>query len=486
MQRGSFSKKLRYVIAYYSAFISLPLFIFSLIEMDTQLASISIIFAWLFLMLSNYSRDKVMLFAFSLTFFSFLLCEVFVNLFDETRLYSTHVESLMHTFICLYISIWSVHFGSIIGSRYRVSFGITNFSTRKIGRIDIEYVRKACRILFIVLATCRLAIAIERFLMVRVLGSYTATFIDYHSSLPSFISKLAGMTDMVFFLYLATLPDPRKSKMVFGYKLLISIVILLYGTRNTIILTILIIALYCIFYEDVHEIKYSIIPRKVYFIILLVLPIVFIFFDYIMAIRDGRAYSYDGISTSLKNIVSSVGGSVNVITYGYEYQDALGNKLYSIGNIKDFFTQNIFARVLFGARQYGGNTVDMALYGNSFSNTITYLVRRSSYLAGYGMGSCYIAEVFHDFGYIGVAIINIVYGWILSKFTKLEEGNFIGNTIVLMATYNLLLAPRGYADGFISCFMNFSFILTLIMLYVVKQVIKMSNSTRTVKKDVSI
>lgn len=486
MRDASFSKKLRYIFAYFAAFISIPLFILSLIGNDTQLASISIILAWAFLMLINYSRDRVMLFAFSLTFFAFLLGEVFVNLFGETRLYSIHSGSLMHTFFCLFISIWSIHLGSKIGLKYKVSFGGTGLSTRTREEFDTNYIRNACKVLFIVFATCSLAIAIERLLMVRVLGSYTATFIDYHSTLPSFVNKLAGMTDMVFFLYLATLPDPRKSKMVFGYKLLISTVILLYGTRNTIILTILIIALYCIFYEDAHGIKYGIIPRRAYFVVVVALPIIFVLFDYIMSIRDGRAYSFEGIFVSLKNIISSMGGSVNVITYGYEYHDVLGDKLYTIGNIKDFFTQNIFARVLFGVKQYGGNTVEMALYGNSFSNTITYLVRRSSYLAGYGMGSCYIAESFHDFGYIGVVIINIIYGWILSKFTKLESGNFIGNTIVLMATYNILLAPRGYTDGFISCFINFSFILTLLMLYVVKQVIKPRNSIQAVKKDVSI
>lgn len=466
------TKIMRYIFAYFSAFLSIPLFILSLIGNDTQLASISVLLAWAFLMLINYSRERVMLFAFSLTFFAFLLGEVFVNLFDETRLYSLHTESLMHTFVCLFISIWSIHLGSKIGLRYKISFGGTGLSTKTWGEYDTNYIRSACKVLFFVFATCSLAIAIERFFMVRVLGSYTATFIDYHSSLPSFISKLAGMTDMVFFLYLATLPDPKKSKMVFGYKLLISTVILLYGTRNTIVLTILIIALYCIFYEDAHNIRYSIISKRIYLFVVIALPAVFVFFDFIMSIRDGRAYSFDGIFTSLKNIVSSLGGSVNVITYGYEYHDALGDKLYSIGNIKDFFTQNIFARVLFGAKQYGGNTVEKALYGNSFSNTLTYLVRRSSYLAGYGMGSCYIAELFHDFGYIGVVFINIIYGGILSQFTKLKAGNIIGNTVVLMATYNILLAPRGYADGFISCFINFSFLITLLLVFAVKQVIK--------------
>ena len=103
--------------------------------------------------------------------------------------------------------------------KYKILFGRVGISKRPREEDDINYIRKACRVLFFVFATCSFAIAIERFFKVKVLGSYTATFINYHSSLSSVVSKFAGMTDMVFFLYLGTFPDPRKSKMIFGYKM---------------------------------------------------------------------------------------------------------------------------------------------------------------------------------------------------------------------------------------------------------------------------
>ena len=72
----------------------------------------------------------------------------------------------------------------------------------------------------------------------------------------------------------------------------------------------------------------------------------------------------------------------------------------------------------------------------------------------------------------GVIAFNVGYGWILSKFTKMIPNAMMKNTIILMASYNILFAPRSYADGFISCFFNFSFLFALVVLYVMKRAVQ--------------
>ena len=460
------------VSAYLILAMSIPLFFIGLNEKNPQLTSAAVLMAWLFFAMINYSRERVMLFAFSLTFFVFLLGELFVSYFDKTKLYDEDLKSLLHTYKCLYVSIISIYVGACIGLKIKFKFEEREAPPKPVNANEIESIRTACKILFLFCAICSLAIAVEKLYNVRLMGSYTATFIEYHSVLPSFVSKMDDMTDMFFFLYLATLPDPRKSKLFFGLKLLIAGLLLLYGMRNVIVLTVLMIALYCIFYEDANGKRYSVIPKWVYGVTALVMPIAFVFFDYVMSIRDGYDYSFGGVFSSLKRIADSLGGSVNVITYGYDFREMVPDKMYSFGNIKSFLTQNFISRAIWGTEVYQGNTAEMALYGNSFSHTITYLVKRSSYLAGYGMGSCYIAEAFHDFGMAGVIAFNVGYGWILSKFTKMIPNAMMKNTIILMASYNILFAPRSYADGFISCFFNFSFLFALVVLYVMKRAVQ--------------
>lgn len=88
------------------------------------------------------------------------------------------------------------------------------------------------------------------------------------------------------------------------------------------------------------------------------------------------------------------------------------------------------------------------------------------------MGSSYIAEAFHDFGYIGVIIFSFVYGVFLQKVSSLKKGKTIRNAVIIMATYFILVAPRSNADSFIAEFFNFSFLLTAAIVYFLSRSIK--------------
>lgn len=466
-------KSITQTIAKLIIFLTIPIFALGIIYGDNSLACWTVIALWLAIFIIKFSRKNVMILAFLITFFMFLLGELLINQFEETAFHAESLASEMHAYTCIYISLLFFYFGTKMEN---IKFSIGNskryYQNTNVKNRNIYYIQKACKCLYLLFAMCSLAEALEKLMLSLAMGSYTATFINYKSMLPGVVSKLADMADMVFFIFLATLPDPRKAKSVFGLKVLISLIMLAFGTRNPIVLTFLIISIYCVFYENIYSGAYTIIPKWVYCVCVGLIPFVLMFFDFIMAYRDGRIYDSNGIIDSVKHIVASLGGSVNVITYGFENATNLPDKIYSLGGITDFFTQNVIARTIFDIQQYSGNTVGMALYGNRFSYALTYLVKPSSYLAGYGMGSSYIAEVFHDFGYVGVAIINVLYGKICTTTSSLKKDSIIRNTIVLMSSYAILTAPRSYADGFISCFFNFSFILTVFLVFVVAKIIK--------------
>ena len=447
--------------------MTIPFFIIGYFSSDGNIMCVSLLLAWLFLTLLNCSRKRLMVFAFCITFFAFLLGDIAVKQFDGTAFFSVSGKTI-HAYLCLFLSLHFLNLGVLIGERRHIDFfseDLIKDDQKK--DIAINRIRDSARVLYVIFGCCQLATAIEKLALARILGSYTATYINFSSSLPGIIIKLAEMADIAFFIYLATIPNPKKMKIVVSLKVLIGVVLLAYGMRSTIVMTLIIMTVYFILYEEMKGEKYSVIPRKAYIIVLILMPVLLTFLDFLMAYRDGRIYTMDNIWNSAKHMITSLGGSVGVIESGYEYSGSIPHKIYSLGGIISFFKYNIFSRLLFGAKQYGGNTVEQALHGNSFSNTLTFIVNKDAFLRGFGMGSSYIAEVFHDFGYLGVCVINIIYGYILTQFNKLHINHVWKNTIMIMSSYYIIYAPRAYADSFISCFLNFSFILVMVLIWVI-------------------
>ncbi len=94
------------------------------------------------------------------------------------------------------------------------------------------------------------------------------------------------------------------------------------------------------------------------------------------------------------------------------------------------------------------------------------------YLQGHGVGSCYIAELYHDFGMIGVMIGSFFYGYILKKINNIQFENYLGDGILIAMIYYVILAPRGNFDGFIGgIFSLYSVFGTLMICIVSKFVI---------------
>ena len=444
---------INYLVAVYILF-----FIIGYISKDLPLIFSSTFLLWLSMLIHFILKSKVMIVAFLITFFTFLMGELFFDFFEATNLHYESLDSLLHGYLCLFISLCSLYIGSFIFIKKKDKGN----SSLMYNNDSILKFRKAAIVGYVICAFCFCLCTIEKIRLAQSIGGYTATFVNFKSTLPIVVTKLANISDIVFYMFLSTLPDPKKNKLVFGIKLFNSFLMVIYGTRTDFILSILIFIVYFLFFERYIGKKHYLIKKRYYFLILILLPVVLVFLDYIMAVRDGKTYTFGGLFESVKHIINSLGGSFNVITVGYEYDSVLPNKIYSCGNIIDFFTNNIIAKKIFGTVTYGSNTIEKALYGNSFSNTLTYFYKREMYLKGYGMGSSYIAECYHDFGYWGVAVINLLYGCILSNVGRFSRKHFLRNTILFLSCQSILIAPRSYTDGFISCFLNFSFLIAIL------------------------
>ena len=448
--------------------VSLMCFVIGSVFSDEILLLIAVCLAWIYLLIKNFKRSKVTILAFIFSFFAFLLGTAVISQFDRSvALKVSGHETIVHTYCCLYVALFTFNIGTILADR--TWFKINSYDMKN--TINDIGIQRASKYVFYLAAVVSLLLAGEKCAYTLLTGSYTSSYISFISVFPSIFSKIDGMRSFAFFIFLATLPNPRKAKMVFIIEFMISFLMMIYGQRTGIVLTLLIIFIYCILYENIESKPYSIIKRRNYFWAIILTPFLLVFFDFNMAYRDGRQYEFVGIFQSVEHILASLGGSVNVIGYAYNRAEYLPTgKLYSLGGIIDFFTKNFITR-WFGVEIYTQNSVQHALYGNELSHALTYSVNPTSYLAGYGMGSCYIAETYHDFGYFGISLFSIIYGIILTKANKLRKGNCVSNTIIIISLYSIIVAPRNSADSFLSSFFNFSFLITLAIIWVISKLL---------------
>lgn len=461
--------------------VSIVFLCLGLFNSSTMILLAAVCVLWLSVLFSNLERKKFTVLAFLLTFFTFLLGTLVIRFFDPSvALRVTKKDTFIHMYICLYIALGALDI-AILLSEY-VHFTIrASARTRLVdnGRaFDLSNrVQRASRIVFLLTAVFPIAIAVEKVFFVVGGGSYLAYYVKYATALPTFFSKIAEINTFAFFFFLATMPDPRKSKLPIFIYLLIGILGMMYGQRNQFVMAVLFLTIYIIMYENSMGQEYLILKKRYIVIAMVAVPFVLVLLEYVQFIRDSRVFEFKGIVKTIKALFASLGGSVNVIGHGYELKEYFPQgHFYSLGGVIDFITKNALVRPFLGTTIYQGNTIEMALYGNSYGQTLSYLGwGAKTYLAGSGMGSCFIAEAFHDLGYMGVAAVSFIYGIILSKVNHLVVGNWLKNTIALISLYYVLYAPRDSAGQFIAAFFNFSFIVTALLIFVLSKCLKNNN-----------
>ena len=188
-------------------------------------------------------------------------------------------------------------------------------------------------------------------------------------------------------------------------------------------------------------------------------------------IRFGEQYeNTGGFLTSILDIFTSQGVSISVIGYEKMYENVIPeNKLYSFGTIIDFLKYNPISSVLFDFVEYTGQNAERALNGNYMAHIISYLVLPSNYSLGRGLGSSYIAELYHDFGYIGVFLGNIIYGIVIKVCSSFNKYQIWIRYVCLVMINAILLAPRSTADGFLSSLTGMEVWLSGLLVWVISK-----------------
>lgn len=429
-----------------------------------------IIFVIGFVFLLRNLEHNVFMLAFLISFFTFLLGSEAIWLMgweDNKYLFPQEVNN--HAYVSITISVMFLFLSYISTNSYlRKKHPVATNETVLSGRV--LSIRKVSLFFYCGLVVFKIIINLSELIFVSTFG-YSNLYSDYNFQGPSFFIKLADMCTLSFFVFLGTLPSKKECKIPVLLYLCVTAITIFTGRRNDLITTLLLVFAYYCIRNKMNSGNEAWISRKKIYIFIILTPLLLSLLATFTKLRSG---DQDNITLSyFKGIVdffSQQGFSINIIKWEKSLENSIPNKFYSLGQTYEFFTtRNFISRALFDFKRFSGQTVERALEGHRLSYLLSYLVFPWSYAHGYGVGSCYIAEAYHDFGYVGIAIVNCIYGWLFANFnyTKYRGPIYMGISLLMMQS--LLMAPRAYADSFIGRVLDFSNIEILLLIWLISK-----------------
>lgn len=460
------------LITFFAGLILWP--IASLIH-DVELLFFTFHLLWLSNLCYGFTklRTRFIFTVFHMTFFLFVMGRMTINwLFDGSYSLDYSSTIVINVYQIIALSLVTIRIFTVFFEKFRVELS-SNEKISLIGsKINKEYFKRAARLLFWISLPFAAVYILEKVLFVQAYG-YSSYYVEYVSVLPSIFAKSYTFNEIAMFAFLCSEPSKKESKWPILAYLLLGILCLGYGQRNPIALGICIIFLV---YYPLRELNASKkgewITKRFKRLLIIGIPTLILFFSFWGFFRLSN--NTESIGSMFISFFDAQGNSSKIlaetIKHLHEFPE---NKNYTFGPLTDFFTNNFIFNGLFGKGMvYSGFTVDAALNGNNFGNAISYLYDSYHYLSGVGLGSCYMAELFVDYGYIGVVLINIVYAFFMVKIPKVYSKNIIFATMSLLFAYKIIYAPRDSALAFLSTVFSFTFITAVIILYVLYLIFK--------------
>ena len=399
--------------------------------------SLSTYIIFLVLLCGNLEKN-IYVIAFMITFFTFVMgsmVAIFIFGVQESRSVMNDIV-VNHTALTQIASICGLSFGILCGRRIVSPF---LDSVRK----DCTYsesLRLVSRRVFYVSYICAVMELSETILFVARSG-YISSYTSFTTSLPFVVRTLSDIMPICFFMFLATFPEKREAKAPIAMYLVLSLLHILTGKRYQTVAVIIIIIVYCIMRNhDGNGVKW--ISKRFIISMVCLAPLGMIALYSYSYIRAGLEVNNDLYSNGIIAFLSRTGSGSRVIDYEYIYHDVLPQgKIYSFGQIIEYLSNGV--RVLLGQRMVTPSyTAQYATNGNLLSYALTYTVFPNRFANAYGLGSCYIAELYHDLGYIGVILGNFFIGYILTKLTRFDSKSTMSNFLMLFLFEAILRMPR--------------------------------------------
>ena len=412
---------------------------------------------------------------FNISYFALLLGSNMVKILFGRKCFVDFTPQIeAKTQLLLYVALLCVFLGVFFYQHTRIKnvsirFGSVRLSKNNEYNSQIAFfARKYIWILFVICYLCAGFVVLEGIrakMIYGYLGLYTANYMK----LPGIIYKFSSMLTFAFCLYMATIPTLKETKRICFLYIIYVVSTVFTGDRTAFVVGIILIITFLFHRNGDGEVY---IGKK-----MILLGLLFGFF----AIAFLGAYNFlrSEISTD-KGIIDffvaffeDQGNSYKLLSYSMMYKNQLPdtNISYTFGpQIKLFRYGTIFS--LFRSQNYASlNTkLNDAFYGNNLGSTISYFVLGSRYINGEGLGTQYIAELFVDFGTIGVVIFNLILGCMIISVSKYRKDSWLKYAYGMTIYSYLLFLPRDFAMSWFSFLISMLNIgVVLVILYLAKR-----------------
>ncbi|MDE1549881.1 O-antigen polysaccharide polymerase Wzy family protein [Jeotgalibaca caeni] len=436
-------------------------------------------------------KNRFVFLMFNGTFFLFLLGSVVMSVvFRENNniLSQFNTGTIEHISFAIFLSL------STLGVTYQ--FLKTNNDTNEQLRDNSIYyvemkknftLKKITFYILMISSIAKIISVTELVFFVRN-ASYYDYYTDFNSKLPSVVNYIASTYYILFYIYISTMPSKKEIRYPMFIYFLISFLILVSGERGEPISNIAVFILY-IFIRN-RKNHFDIKIKKKYTLIMLVVAPFIIYSLQVLHFERNNITTNFSLSEGILSFFESQGGSIKVIGYGFDYRDYINNindANYTFGTLRNYATQNVLSRFLFGIPPLRQNTVEMATSGVSLNQVLSYIRFPNTYVQGRGMGSSYIAELFHDFGYIGIVTGNIILAYIISKIENFNRKSPYMIAIYLNIVKYIILLPRGASFSWFTSTFSVQNILLIFLLKIIENEIniKKENKNEKIKSNIS-
>ena len=394
------------------------------------------------------------------SFFCFMLGRMSMEFFTKGSVNFYFADDItIHTLISIFISLIFLQLG--------VELCENRWKNSKPNGISKEYkkeLQKYAQILFCIAGIIAIAMNIEQILFVHKY-SYVGLFKEFVSNIPRIFQVLGNMYIASFIVFLSTFPS--KKDCVFSIVLfsVVTVTILLTGDRGTFVCNFAVLVVYIFWRQYIdHEIWIS---KKLTIIGIACIPLLLAGMSFFVYIREGVDVGERTVIAQIIRFFKASGNSVDILSYGKEYQEHFPKSFYSFGELIDYVKYNPISQVLFNTVKPKPHTVEYVEIMHSYAHSISYFISPDEYLLGHGRGSSYIAEAYHDFGYIGIGVCNLIYGMFLAGIYKLNKYNPFVIASAFIALRILFYVPRGPMISPISYILNITTVSAMFFLWAI-------------------
>ncbi|MBR6572920.1 MAG: O-antigen polysaccharide polymerase Wzy family protein [Clostridia bacterium] len=416
-------------------------------------------------------------FVFLIAFFLFLLGGDFAELYmgyPQEFSFASNIDN--HAYISIIISLVSIFASFYISGKL---LNRKNKEPKKLDANHTDYMLKFRNITcigFYVTVIPKIATTVDAALY-TINNGYLSYYTEYKSRLPEIVESISDLFPLFLFAFLATLPSKKQCFFPILIYLTNSVLALLTGRRIMFGATVLVLVFYFIARHKLNPEEQWLDKKKI-IIALVACPIVLFLMYMQRYVRYGDAIEGGTLFDIIFRFFSQQGTSINTIKFQKVLEGdplkctSLYYTLYYLrGNL---ITGHFFD---FPMELYLQRSIDTVYRTNCLADYIMYSVNADDFFKGYGLGTSYIAELYHDLGHLGIALGSFIYGFLFNWLFSLKKFSYWKFALGLLMLEEFVILPRYGADVIMRPFYSLTILTVLIILIIIYHYLKKRNKS---------